>query len=151
MESDDPLTEHTSAATAQTKPFLLPAAVWDDGWAGLVLAEDGTHRWILLEFGYNLRLITVPHGEKNGWDYGWCYPRDTAAVRAALEGYDPDTQDEPMGWHKRPGADVRKAPRREEDPEYNRPRCQHGAYLAEQCRDRFCPDVLAASRGSGHP
>lgn len=110
-----------------------------------MLAEDATHRWILLSFGYNMRLITVPHGERNGWDYGWCYPRDEAAVRAALESYDPDTQDEPMGWHKRPGADVRRAPRRDECPEYNRPRCQHGAYLAEACQDRFCPDRSSRS------
>lgn len=128
------------------KPFLLPAPVWDEDWAGLLLAEDATHRWILLSFGYNMRLITVPHGERNGWDYGWCYPRDEAAVRAALESYDPDIQDEPMGWHKRPGAAVRKAPRREELPEYNRPRCQHGAYLAEECRDRFCPDFMAVRK-----
>jgi hypothetical protein len=135
------VTERIAAVAPRTKPFFLPAAVWDEGWAGLVLAEDDTHRWILLSFGFNMRLITVPHGERNGWDYGWCYPRDEAAVRAVLEDYDPDTQDEPMGWHKRPGAAVRRAPRREERPEYNRPRCQHGAYLAEVCRDRFCPDL----------
>lgn len=149
-ESEYPLTKHTAAATPPTKPFLLPAPVWDDDWAGLVLGEDATHRWMLLEFGFNLRLITVPHGERNGWDYGWCYPRDTAAVLAALEGYDPDTQNEPMGWHKRPGAAVRKAPRWEERPEYNRPRCRHGAYLAEKCRDRFCPDFRVDPQGNGH-
>lgn len=144
------MTEHTAAVAPQTKPFLLPAPVWDDDWAGLVLAEDATHRWILLSFGYNMRLITVPHRERNGWDYGWCYPRDTAAVLAALESYDPDTQNEPMGWHKRPGAAVRQAPRWEKDPEYNRPRCQHGAYLAETCRDRFCPDFTVDPQGNGH-
>lgn len=133
------------------KPFLLPAPVWDKDWAGHVLAEDATHRWILLDYNYNLRLITVPHGERHGWDYGWCYPRDQAAVRAALEDYDPDTQDEPPGWHKRPGAAVRQAPRREERPEYNRRRCCHGAYLGEECWDRFCPEMLSSQRKLKQP
>jgi hypothetical protein len=127
--------------SGRARPFLLPVPVWDETAAGLAVAEDATHRWILLSTFYNLRLITVPHGEHHSWDYGWCYPQDTAAVLAALADYDPDTQDEPMGWHKRPGVAVRRAPRWQEQPEYNRPRCQHGAYLDEQCRDQFCPDM----------
>lgn len=139
-ERSHPLTAHTAAAP-QTKPFLLPQPEWDAHWVGLVLGEDATHRWILLDYNYNLRLVAVPPGEMlTGPDYAWCYPRDRAAVLAALEDYDPDTQDEPMGWHKRPGCAIRKAPRRQERPEYNRPRCQHGAYLDEQCQDQFCPD-----------
>lgn len=138
---------HTAAARA--KPFLLPAPEWDKGWAGLVLGQDATHRWMLLPLNYNARLVTVPHGDLTGWDYGWCYPQDIPAVLAALADYDPDTQDEPMGWHKRPGADVRQAPRRGERPEYNRPRCCHGAYLDEQCRDQFCPEFAPAPRTGG--
>lgn len=132
-----------TAAAPQATPFLLPAPEWDKDWAGWALGQDATHRWMLLDYNYNARLVTVPHGDLTGWDYGWCYPQDTAAVLAALADYDPDTQDEPMGWHKRPGCAVRKAPRRQERPEYNRPRCQHGAYLDEQCRDQFCPETTA--------
>jgi hypothetical protein len=127
-------------ASGQDTSFLLPVALWDEHWAGLVLAQDATHRWILLELGYNVRLVTVPHGDTTGWDYGWCYPRDAAAVRKALEGYDPDTQDEPMGWHKRPGP-ARQAPQRHLEPGYNRPRCRHGGYVGDGCTaDPYCPD-----------
>jgi hypothetical protein len=133
------------------KPFLLPEPVWDTEWVGQLLSEDATYRWLLLSYGFNLRLIAVPHGERNGPDYAWCYPRDEPAVLDALAAFDPDTQDEPLGWHKRPGSAVRKAPRREENPEYNRPRCQHGSYLTETCKDPFCPDFTVGSTSTSKP
>lgn len=130
------------ASSQRRSPFLLPAPEWDTGWRALEVGQDATHRWLLLDYMYNLRLVAVPPGEMTGPDYAWCYPHDMAAVLAALADYDPDTQDEPMGWHKRPGPAIRQAPRRAERPQYNRPRCRHGAYLHEQCRrDQFCPDA----------
>jgi hypothetical protein len=43
-------------------------------------------------------------------------------------------QDEPQWWHKRPTYHkVRKAPLREQDRVYNRPRCVHGSYMDEPC------------------
>jgi hypothetical protein len=46
-----------------------------------------------------------------GW---WCYPQDLDLVRAAVRAWDPDTQDEPEGWHKR-NLHVHVVPRREDD------------------------------------
>jgi hypothetical protein len=40
-----------------------------------------------------------------------------------------------------PTASVRRAPRRDEAPSYNRPRCVHGCYLHDGCRTINCPDL----------
>lgn len=55
-----------------------------------------------------------------------------------------DTQDEPAGWHKRPTWPVRQAPRRDEEPDHNRPRCVHGCYLHDGCRTASCPERTSA-------
>jgi hypothetical protein len=130
-----------ASASTQTEPFLAERMEWDPVWAGVVVGRHGDDRWVLMEMGYNLRLVVV-QGDSTGYRYGWCYSRDVEAVLRHLRAFDPETMDEPMGWHKRPGVyDVRRAPRREVNPEYNRPRCRHGAYVGEECTvDRFCPD-----------
>ena len=58
-----------------------------------------------------------------------------------MAAWDPDTQDEPTGWHKRPTTPARQAPRRDEQPDYNRPRCVHGCYLHDGCRTIACPEA----------
>jgi len=120
-----------------------PAPVWDEHWSGYELATDATHRYLWLWQGYNIRLIAVPRDdpESMGYDHGWCYPRNPGTVADAVLAWDPDTQDEPVGWHKRPTAPVRQAPRRDEQPDYNRPRCVHGCYIADGCRTVHCPEV----------
>lgn len=115
-------------------------AVWDAHWSGYELARDVGHRYIWLWHGFNIRLIAVPHGV-HGYDYGWCYPRDPDVVVAAVAAWDSGTQDEPAGWHKRPGNGVRRAPRRDAQPGYNRPRCVHGCYIHEGCRTVGCPET----------
>lgn len=48
-------------------------------------------------------LVAVPRrpdGE-GGYEHAWCFPRDPALVERAVGEWDPDTQGEPMGWHKR--------------------------------------------------
>ena len=119
-----------------------PAPAWDDHWQGELLATDNTHRYLWIWHGFNIRVIAAPHGDPMGYDHGWCYPRDPATVRAAIAAWDPDAQDEPLGWHKRPTRPVRRAPHRDEQPDYNRPRCEHGCYLHNGCRTVNCPDTL---------
>ncbi|MFJ9114465.1 hypothetical protein ACIRJO_02835 [Streptomyces sp. NPDC102394] len=72
-----------------------------------------------------------------------------AALTVSAAVFQPDTQDEPLGWHKRAGADIRLAPHRDQDPEHNRPRCVHGSYLgADFCEHAaVCPEILNSSKG----
>ena len=86
-----------------------PESITDEHWQGEELAADGTHRYVWIWQGFNIRLIAVPLEDGEwGYDHGWCYPRDPAAVRAAVAAWNPDTQDEPTGWHKRPTVPVRR-------------------------------------------
>lgn len=119
-------------------PVLVPH------WEGYEYGRDDTHAYVGIWQGFNTRLIAVPHGPDGEWgyDFAWCFPRDLDAIRAAVAAWDPDTQDEPDGWHKRPTREVRQAPRREEAAEHNRPRCVHGCYVEEECRTVNCPDVI---------
>jgi len=118
------------------------APIVDEHWQGEELAADDTHRYVWIWQGFNIRLIAIPQGEAGQWGYGhaWCYPRDPDAVREAVDEWDPDIEDEPSGWHKRPTASVRRAPNRGQAPNYNRPRCLHGCYVHDGCRTINCPD-----------
>ncbi|GAA2946377.1 MULTISPECIES: hypothetical protein [Streptomyces] len=122
---------------------LHPTPILDPHWEGYELAADDAHRYVWIWQGFNIRLLAIPKGNDGNWsyDHGWCYPRDPQQVTAAVAAWDPDTQDEPTGWHKRPTHPVRWAPLRHEDPECNRARCVHGPYLAEGCRTINCPDA----------
>ncbi|MFF5422700.1 hypothetical protein ACWCQE_27695 [Streptomyces sp. NPDC002409] len=119
-----------------------PIPLLDLHWEGYELADDDTHRYLWLWHRYNIRLIAVPKDdpEAMGYDHAWCYPRDPDLVAASVAAWDSDTQDEPTGWHKRPTDPPRRAPRREENPEGNRPRCHHGSLLTEPCRTAVCHD-----------
>lgn len=121
-----------------------PAAklVFDEPERGWVVAETATHRWMLRRMVVNVRLVCMPLLPVGSGDlYGWCYHNETTALRACLL-FDPDVHDEPVGWHKRSNG-LRRAPRREEQPEYNRPRCQHGTYIHEgYCTaDLYCSEA----------
>jgi hypothetical protein len=90
---------------------------------------------------YNHRLICVPDDSLGGAAYGWCYA-DATTLHLSATLFDPDTQDEPLGWHKRAGADIRRAPHRDKDPDHNRPRCAHGSYLHTGTRHVLhCPET----------
>ncbi|MFD4315047.1 hypothetical protein [Streptomyces sp. NPDC058548] len=123
---------------------LHETPILDPHWEGMEIAADRTHRYVWIWQGFNIRLLALPKTEEGqiGYDHGWCYPKDPALVAASVAAWEPDTQDEPAGWHKRPTWPVRQAPRRDEDPLYNRPRCVHGPYLADGCRTVNCPDAL---------
>ncbi|WP_328434529.1 hypothetical protein [Streptomyces sp. NBC_00425] len=120
-----------------------PTPILDEHWQGFELAADDTHRYLWIWLGCNLRLVAVPIGDITGYDHGWCYPRDPELVAAAVAAWDPDTQDEPDGWHKRATWPVRRAPRRDTNPGGNRPRCAHGCYLDDGCRTLNCEEALA--------
>ncbi len=110
----------------------------DPLWQGLVIAHESGCRWIAVPMLVNHRLVCVHDDDPHGCAaYGWCY-RSLAALIASATVFEPDTQDEPVGWHKRAGADIRRA------PNHNRPRCVHGSYLASgQCaHSQFCEDFL---------
>lgn len=130
----------------QPGPFRISDRPYDEHWQGYVLGEDDSHRYLWIEQGYNLRMIGVPHGERAFYDYAWCFPRDPRVVEAAAAAWDPATQDEPTGWHKRPTWPARRAPRRDEQPDYNRPRCEHGCYLHKGCRTVNCRDEMEGRR-----
>lgn len=125
--------------------------LWDDVWAADELACHGGYRWLLLSHGFNLRLVAVPVGPqgRTGYEWGWCFVRDVDAARRAVAAWDPDTQDEPTGWHKRPVHPVRRAPHRDRDPGYNRPRCDHGVYDDQECSSIGCPHWVR--RLADHP
>ncbi|MDH6189188.1 hypothetical protein EES44_24600 [Streptomyces sp. ADI96-15] len=122
--------------------------ILDEHWEGYELAADDAYRYVWVWQGFNIRLLAVPKNEDGamGYDFGWCYPRDPQLVADSVAAWDSDTQDEPMGWHKRPTGRARRAPRRDADPQYNRDRCEHGHYVDEGCRTVNCRDVLAHQR-----
>lgn len=98
----------------------------------VTLAEDAEHYYDLVPMLFNHRLVMTPKADTRVWEYGWCYPSAAAAL-AAIRVWDPDTQNEPLGWHKRPTPSARTAPRAETAPDYNRPRCVHGHYTDRPC------------------
>ena len=68
---------------------------------GVRLKETETHFIDVIPMIYNWRIVTTPKNFPKVYDRGWCYAgRDkTPAVLAALA-WDPDTEEEPMGWIK---------------------------------------------------
>lgn len=84
---------------------------------------------------YSHRLLMTPAANPLIWSYGWCYQSPTLAV-VAMVAWDPATEDEPAGWHKRPTAVVRRAPDR---PTGAPVRCAHGHWpLLGQCEYVGC-------------
>jgi hypothetical protein len=120
-----------------------PTPILDERWQGLELACDDEFRYVWIWQGYNIRLIALwIDGPDWCYPHAWCYPRDPELVAKAVADWDSATQDEPMGWQKRPTGDARQAPRRDENPHYNRARCVHSCYLDEGCRVVNCREVL---------
>lgn len=110
-----------------------------DQYGHMRFAEDDDHYYECWPMGFNDRLIVMEKDNPFTYEYGWCFEkRGGLVVAAVLAMWDPETEDEPVGWHKRAGH-TRCAPKRDENPGYNRPRCVHGSYMDEPCkRDRFC-------------
>lgn len=125
---------------------------WEDSLhpdSGRIVARSSDTRWAAVHMGFNWRLMDLR--EDGCYSFGWCY-RNRLAILAAVAVWDPDVQDEPLGWHKRAG-EIRRAPHREEAPQYNRDRCVHGTYAdAMFCaRARVCasfPGVLGPGGGN---
>lgn len=118
---------------------LLDMPIFNSAWRNAELAAYGDHRYLIVPMGRNHRLIGIDEDQTP--TYGWCFRSYTLAF-AALTAWDPDTQDEPLFWHKRAG-EPRQAPQRDHNPDYNRPRCIHGSYLHDQkCDiDPFCSEM----------
>lgn len=117
----------------------------DPLWEGIEAAADGECRYIVVRMIYNHRLTVV----RDGWPialHGWCFKTAPHAL-AALGAWEPDTQDEPLFWHKRAG-EPRLAPHRHHDLDYNRPRCVHGSYLHDRACDidPFCKEMRQGSQ-----
>jgi hypothetical protein len=116
-------------------------------WRQPLMAEEAGTRWVAVQMAYNVRLIgydTERVGLFEGIaSFGWCF-KTRVDLEVACSVWDPVTQDEPMGWHKRVG-EPRGAPERNKDPEYNRVRCIHGQYLdTGKCEiDPFCQEFRA--------
>lgn len=127
--------------------WMLEELVLDPYWteerysdiSGAIIGRGGDCRWIMVRMAFNWRLIGVPEErEESNPEYGWCFPGLTE-LKLACFAWDPETQDEPLGWHKRAGS-PRRARHRHQDLAYNRPRCVHGSYLTQaSCAvDEFC-------------
>lgn len=121
-------------------------------WQSWIIAEDD--EWLyMITRNVHAQLVMTGKGfgsTAGGWSYGWMFNGFAAAV-AAVSNWDPAAQDEPAGWVRRQThfTRTRKAPRREEAPDYNRPRCRHGSYMDEPCR--IDPMYCATSDESGVP
>lgn len=111
---------------AEVDPFWVDPAYPH---SGRPVAHGEGNRWLAVKMGFNWRLIGVPDGwPESNYDHGWCF-RSELALLASVSVWEPGVQDEPLGWHKRATPVLRRAPRREEDPQYNRERCVHGTYV----------------------
>lgn len=97
--------------------------------SGAVIGRSAGHRWIMVQMAFtNWRLIGCPEEyEESHPVYGWCF-NGAPSLLLACFAWNPEVQDEPLGWHKRAG-EPRRAPDRSWDLVYNRPRCIHGGYL----------------------
>lgn len=125
---------------------LHPTPVHDPHWEGTEIAACDLWRYVWLWYGFNLRLIVIPQGEITAAQYGyawaWCYPRDPDVIRRSVADWNPDTQDEPLLWHKRPTT-RRLAPHRDPADPYNRPRCEHGGYMDDGgCHVAVCHTTI---------
>lgn len=125
---------------------------WNSGSrAGRVVADAAGCWWMSTPMSFtNYRLIGIPkalRGTEQEWipAWGWCF-RGELALMAAVSVWDPLTEDEPLGWHKRAG-DPRRAQMRHQKMDYNQLRCVHGSYLAHgECAvDRHCQEFRGVS------
>lgn len=99
-----------------------------NGRESFTIAEDDEHFYDLVPMLFNHRLVITPKESLYRWVWGWCFDGPVEAI-LAMRVWDPETQNEPVGWKKRPTSlTVRQAPRADEDPEHNRHRCIHGDY-----------------------
>jgi hypothetical protein len=122
----------------------IPRPEWSGIDQAVEVAIDDECYWVIMRMGSNHRLIGVQRRDTSWPKYGWCFASAGHAL-AAVWLFDPDTHDEPLFWHKRAGQ-ARRAPRRDEDPDYNSARCVHGSYLGEGVCARdpgFCPEFRA--------
>lgn len=134
---------------------LHPTPLHDDHWEGTEIAADDLWRYVWLWYGFNTRLLVIPQGPitaaQFGYAWAWCFPRDPAVVTEAVAAWEPDTQDEPLLWHKR-ATERRLAPHRDPADPYNRDRCEHGAYMDDDnCRLEVCHTTLGWRRARNLP
>jgi hypothetical protein len=88
--------------------MTLPGAQWltpiEGGWR--VRTTATCHVDILcMAFG-NLRVVLTDLGE-TGYRRGWCYQRPLLEVVALARAFDPDAEEEPLGWVKEAGTERR--------------------------------------------
>lgn len=75
---------------------------YDEPVGGLGLVTIGEWRDYLIQVMpmiYNDRLVMTPKSRPYIYDWGWCFPKGSAAILAAAV-WDPATQDEPAGYIK---------------------------------------------------
>ncbi|WP_158691577.1 MULTISPECIES: hypothetical protein [unclassified Streptomyces] len=77
------------------------ARVRDETWEDYVLGTDRTTCTCGCGCDFGVRLLAV-RKHAYGYDYAWCFPRDPEAVESAVAAWNPEMQDESLGWHKRP-------------------------------------------------
>lgn len=114
----------TTEAPAPDAPVLGSVQRIEGGWR--VRSTDRFHVDILRMMGQNLRVVTTPVSEPLSYTRAWCYQRPWVEVVLAAAAFDPDSDDEPVGWIKQVWTErracgwLRKSTRREHlgfDPE----------------------------------
>jgi hypothetical protein len=81
-------------------PIEFLARPTTDDYGVMTIGTWGGYFIQILSMAFNDRLIMTPINATAGYDHGWCYPRGTAALLAALA-WDPQTAGEPTGYRKR--------------------------------------------------
>ena len=106
-----------TATAAPGVPVVGPVQRVEGGWR--VRSTNQFHVDVLRMLGGNLRVVTTPVLEPWSYTRGWCYQRPWVEVVLAASAFDPDGDDEPVGWIKqiwterRACAWLRKSDRRE--------------------------------------
>ena len=76
---------------------------WDGHMRGWVIKETEDWYVAVVPMLFNHRIVFGPQVTRTTeYERGWCYPSAVPAVIAALA-WEPDTQDEPVGFVKRAG------------------------------------------------
>lgn len=85
-----------------------PDAMSADEYGAVTIKQVGDDYVLVVPMIYNDRVV-ISDAPQYGYDHAWCFDKGAPAIVAALV-WDPDTQDEPLGYKKKATAGRRKAP-----------------------------------------
>lgn len=107
----------TAVATVAGAPSVDRVQRIEGGWR--IRSTERFHVDILRMLGGNLRVVTTPVSDPWSYTRAWCYQRPWVEVVLAAAAFDPDEDEEPVGWIKQVWTErracgwLRKSERRE--------------------------------------